>query len=65
MFEVGDSVIIKHQRELEVFKVELDFDPIDEPITLPSGKIITGYVRIGNNKHLNLGYHLDSLEKVA
>lgn len=63
-FHVGDTVMVKHQRELGVFKVDVDFDPIDTPIPLTSGYTVTGYVRISNDNNKLLGYHPENLEVV-
>lgn len=62
--EVGSKVRIKHQLSQGEYIVSNPSDKLETPITLPDGKIISEYVRIGNNKESNLGYHLESLEEV-
>lgn len=63
-FQIGDTVMVKHQRELGVFNVDVDFDPIDTPIQLACGYTVTGYVRISNDNNKLLGYHPENLEVV-
>ena len=56
-FNKGDSVIVKHQKELGVLTVN---DPCDKTDTKRIGGEPVGYyVRVGEN---NLGYHESSLE---
>ena len=55
-FKKDDLVIIKHQREMGVFKVVDPCDPTD--IKRVGGVSVGYYVRIGDN---HLGYHEDSL----
>lgn len=57
-FEVGDKVVVKHQRELGEFTVTNPKDVTD--IKRIGGEPVGHYVRIGDN---GLGYHEDSLEK--
>lgn len=58
-FKEGDSVVVKHQRELGEFTVT---NPRDETDTKRiGGEPVGHYVRIGKD---NLGYHESSLEKV-
>ena len=63
-FNVGDSVIIKHQKDLGIFRVEVAFDKLQGPLKFLSNTI-EGYVRIGNKTKSGLGYHEESLERVG
>lgn len=58
-FNKGDTVVVKHQRELGEFIVTNPKDETD--IKRIGGDPVGHYVRIGKD---NLGYHESSLELV-
>ena len=71
MFNEGDKVIVKHQREMGECVV---VDPHEETdMKIPVGQLADGtiehkevgfYVRVDTPKAKNQGYHADNLEKV-
>lgn len=63
MFEKGDKVIVKHQREMGVCIVVNPFDPTDMVRVGRNGKPVGHYVRIDTPKGKSQGYHEENLEK--
>lgn len=60
-FQIGDEVIVKHQREMGVCKVVNPCDPTDM-VRVGTGKPVGHYVRIDTPKAKNQGYHEENLE---
>jgi len=59
---IGERVIIKHQRDMGVCFVVNSHDPTD--MTRIGGQPVGYYVRIDCDTKRNLGYHESSLEVV-